>query len=108
LTIPGSDRPDATSSVRHEGDDRPIVRARGALWRRGDFGVVVLGAGRPDPLTLAGTGVAIWDALDRPCRRRDLIERLAAGFGADPALVAADVTPVVEDLIGGGVVEVVT
>jgi hypothetical protein len=78
------------------------------LWRRGDFGVVVLGTGRPDPLTLAGTGVAIWDALDRPHSRRDLVERLAAEFGADAALVAADLEPVVDDLIDGGVLEVIT
>ena len=78
------------------------------MWRRGDFGVVVLGEGRPEPLTLAGTGVAIWDALDRPQRRRDLVDRLAAEFGADRALVAADVAPVVDDLLRGGVLEVVT
>ena len=107
MTIPGSDRPGATSSAPDEGDDRPVVRAHGALWRRGDFGVVVLGDGRPDPLTLAGTGVAIWDALDRPRRPRELIDLLAAEFGADPALVAADVTPFVDDLLRDGVLEVV-
>ena len=84
-----------------------MVRARGALWRRGDFGVVVIGAGRPEPLTLAGTGVAIWDALARPRRRSDLITRLASEFGADPARVARDVDPVVDDLVDGGVLEVV-
>ena len=67
----------------------------------------MLGVERPDPLTIAGTGVAIWDLLERPLRSCDLIERLAEEFGADPALVAHDVMPVVDELIGRGVLEVV-
>jgi len=107
LTNPGSELLGATSSARHEGDVRQVVRARDALWRRGDFGVAVLVVERPDPLTIAGTGVAIWDLLERPLRPRDLIDRLAEDFGADPALVAHDVLPVVDELIGRGVLEVV-
>jgi hypothetical protein len=83
-----------------------VVRAAGALWRAGDFGVVVLGTRRSDPLTLAGTGVAIWDALAEPRSRPELARELAARFAADPARVASDVEPVLDELVASGVLEV--
>jgi hypothetical protein len=83
------------------------VRAADALWRRGDFGVVVLGARRADPVTLAGTGVAIWDLLARPHRRDELVDALASRFAVDTARVADDIGPVLDDLLSGGELEVV-
>ena len=83
------------------------MRAAGALWRTGDFGVVVLGTRRADALTLAGTGVAVWDALARPLHVHELVERLAAQFGAPPAIVADDLAPVLDGLVADGILEVV-
>lgn len=85
-----------------------IVRASGAIWRTGDFGVVVLGTAAHEPVTLAGTGVAIWDALARPCRRVELVEVLASHFAAHRDEVARDVAPVLDELLAGGVLEVVS
>ena len=82
------------------------MRARDALWRAGDFGIVVLGTRRLDPVTLAGTGVVLWDLLAAPLRRTELVDALVARFGADPARIAADVDPVLDDLLAGGVLEV--
>jgi hypothetical protein len=78
------------------------VRAPGAIWRDGDFGVVVLGTSTSEPVTLAGTGVAIWDALARPRRRAELVELLAGHFAADADDVARDVAPVLDALLADG------
>jgi hypothetical protein len=107
LTIPGSDRPVGAVPAPSAIDDPSIVRATGALWRTGDFGVVVLGTRRADPLTLAGTGVAVWEALAQPLRVHELVDRLAARFGAPTSVVADDLAPVLDGLLADGVLEVV-
>jgi hypothetical protein len=107
LTIPGSERPVGAAPAPSGIEDPSIVRAAGALWRAGDFGVVVLGTRRDDPLTLAGTGVAVWDALAEPLQVHQLVDRLAVQFGAEPALVAGDLAPVLDGLVADGVLEVV-
>jgi hypothetical protein len=104
LTNPGSDRP-AGAGARAV-DDLAVTRAAGALWRSGDFGVVVLGTRRTDPVTLAGSGVAIWDALAQPRTRDELADLLAVEFATDRDLVAADIGPVLDDLVAGGALEV--
>lgn len=75
------------------------------LVREGDFGVVVLGRPGEAPTTLAGTGVAIWDALAHPCLLEDLIARLADTFAVEPETIRADVEPVVAQLLSAGVLE---
>ena len=105
MTIPGSDETTGLGARPSEVDDPSIVRARGALWRDGDFGVVVLGTAGPEPVTLAGTGVAIWDALVRPVPRSKLVDLLAQRFVADRAQVAHDVAPVLDELLAAGVIE---
>jgi len=82
------------------------VRAPDALWRTGDFGVVVLGTQHVDPVTLAGSGVVIWDVLERPHRRGELLDALASRFGADPGEIARDVDPVLDELLAAGVLAV--
>ncbi len=88
-------------------DDTVLVRAPGAIWRTGDFGVTVLGTTSEEPVTLAGSGVAVWDALARPRRRVELVEILATRFAADRDEIARDVAPVLDELLAGGVLEVV-
>jgi hypothetical protein len=107
LTIPGSDGPDGLGRPAFAVDDVLVGRAPGAIWRDGDFGVVVLGRASYEPVTLAGTGVAIWDALARPRRRVELVELLAARFAADAEDVARDVAPVLDALVTDGALELV-
>lgn len=86
-------------------DDVPIGRAAGAIWRAGDFGVVVLGTHDREPVTLAGTGVAIWETLVAPHRRDELVDLLATRFAADRERVGRDVGPVLDALLAGGILE---
>jgi hypothetical protein len=107
LTTPGSDEADGLGRPASTVDETLVVRAPGAIWRDGDFGVVVLGAASYEPVTLAGTGVAIWDVLARPRRRFELVELLATRFAADADEVARDVAPVLDALVAEGALEVV-
>jgi hypothetical protein len=49
----------------------------------------------------------LWEVLARPHRRAELFDVLATRFGADRAEIAGDVEPVLDDLLAGGVLEVV-
>jgi hypothetical protein len=74
-----------------------LVRVPEVLWRAGEFGVVLAAPGH-EPLTLTGTGRALWDALAQPIDPGVLATDLAASFRADPAVVAADLAPVLDEL----------
>ena len=82
-------------------------RSPGVLWRDGEFGVVLLAPGGRAPLTMTGTGRALWRALATPGTVDDLAEALAAEFGADATQVRADIAPVVDELCAIGAVEAV-
>jgi hypothetical protein len=81
-----------------------LVRARQVLWRAGAFGVV-LGVPGGEPVTLTGTGRALWDALARPVTRTELAAELAGVFAADPAVVRTDIEPVLAELGRVGAIE---
>jgi hypothetical protein len=82
-----------------------VRRAPATLWREGEFGVVLLAAGAPEPQTLTGTGRALWRALARPRPPAELAAELAAQFGVEPARVEADITPVLAELHRIGAIE---
>ena len=75
------------------------------LWRAGDFGVVLLAPAGREPLTLEGTGRALWDALAAPVTPTELAEDLARAFGAEPTQVASDIAPILAELTRVGAVE---
>jgi hypothetical protein len=83
-------------------DSDPFRRSPRVLWRRSLDAVVVLPAGAEEPVTLGGTGVAVWELLDTWRSVQALTELLAPRYGADPAVVAADVRALVHalDLLG--------
>lgn len=83
-----------------------MVRSARNLWRAGDFGVVILGERSPEPITLDGSGVALWNALAAPESIAGLVASLAASFGTDDERVALDVLPLIEQLLDLGVLEV--
>lgn len=79
-------------------------RADGVLWRRSLDTVIVLPPQLDEPLTLATTGPAVWDALGSERPFDDLVEELARDHGAEPATVAPDVRALLEQLEAVGVV----
>jgi hypothetical protein len=77
-----------------------LVRAPRVLFRRGAFGVVVLGPDDERPVTLSGTAVAVWDAFARPTTTEQAAADLAGRYGTNGATVRRDVEPLVADLLG--------
>ena len=80
----------------------PIRRAD-VLWRDTLDAVLVRPPGGVEVVKLAGTGRALWAALEEPQRFTDLCADLGATHDADVSVIAADLTPVVSDLIARGV-----
>lgn len=77
----------------------PRLRRRpDVLWRRSLDAVVLLPTGADDVITLAGTGPALWELLAEWRTAEDLVEILAAAFGAEVGAVAADVAPLLTEL----------
>jgi dTDP-4-amino-4,6-dideoxygalactose transaminase len=86
---------------RWERDERTLSRSAP------DF-VVLLAPDCADPIVLRGTGVALWQALDRPQNTEELANRLAAEFHADPGAVRSDIEPVIARLGAAGVLRAVS
>lgn len=96
-------RPDRHRPVRPAPET--VGRARAALWRSGDFGVVVLPEHADDPVTLAGSGALLWELLAQPRPLPDVAEELAGLYGAPVAVVMRDLEPVVDRLVTLGALE---
>lgn len=75
------------------------------LWRDGEFGVVLLPPGTREPKTLTGSGRELWRAIDRPMTAAQLAAELALVFDTDPARVAEDIAPVLDELMSMGALE---
>jgi dTDP-4-amino-4,6-dideoxygalactose transaminase len=101
---------------RYAGDIRSDFRSAGAnadharrwerderiLFRSAPDRVVLLPPDGDDPIVLHGTGVALWQALDRPRNTEDLAACLAAEFRSDPVSVRSDIEPVLARLATAG------
>ena len=74
------------------------------LWRRSLDAVILLHVGADDPLTLPGTGAAVWDLLEEPASLAELVALLAEAYEEDPAVVEHDVTTLLTDLEALGAV----
>ena len=84
----------------------PAYRRRpDVFWRRSLDSVVVLPAAADDVLTLAGTGVAVWELLEAWRSVEALTAILAEAYSADPAVVEPDVEALVSTLLGSGALE---
>ena len=73
------------------------------LWRTVTDGVLIRRRGDGEAILLTGSGVALWLGLEEPTRLGDLVARLARDHQLDEATVMSDVEPVLEDLVGRGV-----
>jgi Coenzyme PQQ synthesis protein D (PqqD) len=89
------------ADVRWRRDERTLFRAAPGV-------VVLLGPDVGDPIALRGTGVALWEVLDRPQSTEELAKRLAADFTGDTATVRSDIEPVIAQLAAVGVLRAVS
>jgi dTDP-4-amino-4,6-dideoxygalactose transaminase len=97
----------ATSPTMNNGADR-WERDERTLSRCAPTFVMLLSPDGDEPIVLRGTGVALWQALDRAQNTEELANRLAAEFHADPAAVRADIEPVIKRLSAAGVLRAVS
>jgi Coenzyme PQQ synthesis protein D (PqqD) len=67
--------------------------------------LVVAPATAGAPVTVHGSGVAVWQLLDRPRSLAELAERLSEQFGVPAAQVAVDLAPTLDELVGLEVLE---
>jgi hypothetical protein len=79
------------------------LRRADVLWRRVVDGVLILPRGAEQPVLLTGSGVALWDELTEPAPFDELVARLALAHRVERELAAADLDPVIEDLVDRGV-----
>jgi len=79
--------------------DAPVYSRRpDVLWRRSLDAVVLLPAGCEDPVTLPGTGAAVWDLLAAPATLPELVGTLVEVYGEDPVTVERDVAALLDRL----------
>jgi hypothetical protein len=84
----------------------PAFRRRpDVLWRRSLDAVVLLPVAADDVVTVAGTGIDIWNLLDTWRTVDSLVHMLSAEYGADPTVVHADVTALLTSLEELGALE---
>lgn len=71
-------------------------------------GVVVLSLIEPDaePLFLAGPGGDIWAELATPHTLDELAAELSSRYGPPPERIAADIAPVLDDLVAASILVV--
>jgi hypothetical protein len=79
-----------------------IYRRGDVLWRRTSDRVVIVVPSTHELVTLTTTGCDLWAALEAPGELNELAERLAAAYGASVDQIAADISPVIEQLLSCG------
>jgi hypothetical protein len=75
------------------------VRSDRILWRRTMDGVVVLPVEHGEYFDLTGTGLVLWELLGTPHTVDEAAAALLARYEGSPGQVAADLAPVLEDLV---------
>lgn len=67
--------------------------------------VVLLGPEAEDYFGLDPIAADVWSRLARPVTFAALVAALADDYDAEPARIAADVAPMIDALVAGGLVE---
>ena len=99
MTSPQPDQPGHDDSADPGELAGPWCRRIDTGWRATPLGVVLLPAGRADPVTVAGSAAAVWEMLAEPITRVDLADRLADRYGVAPATVQADLGSLLARLV---------
>jgi Coenzyme PQQ synthesis protein D (PqqD) len=89
-------------SDRSDRSDLRWLRAESTLWRRTLDGVVVLPFDAPAPLVLRGPAASIWELLEQPMTRSELIDAIVAMYAVERDAVEPDVSGAVATLVGAG------
>ena len=79
-------------------------RRSDVLCRRSLVAVILLPPGVDEPITLPGTGAAVWDLLEEPATLAELVALLADVYDEDPTVVEHDVQTLLGELKGLGAV----
>jgi hypothetical protein len=79
-------------------------RREDVLWRRSLDSVILFPVDAEEPLTLPGTGAAVWNLLDEPATVAELGAILADAYAEDPAVVEHDVRVLLTELEALGAV----
>lgn len=82
------------------------VRSSRVLHRSGGFGVVALARDGVAPITLQGTGVALWEMLADPHTSAELISEMADRFGVETSVIGDDLNDALGQLVGAGLIEI--
>jgi Coenzyme PQQ synthesis protein D (PqqD) len=78
------------------------LRAESTLWRRTLDGVVVLPFDAPEPLVLRGPAASIWELLEQPMTRSELIDAIVTIYAVERDEVDDDVSAAVATLVDAG------
>lgn len=58
------------------------------------------------PITLQGTGVALWEMLADPHTTIELVSEMADRFGVEPGVIGDDLEQALGQLVAAGLIEV--
>ncbi len=103
-TAAPSGEPPPASWGRHPGPG-PWRRRPDVAWRGSLDALVLLAPGQDEPVTVAGSAVAVWNHLERPVTTGQLADGLATELHADPEQVARDLGPLLAELVELGAIE---
>jgi coenzyme PQQ synthesis protein D (PqqD) len=75
------------------------------LWRRTGDGAILAHPGEDGFERLSPTGAAVWELLGSPTTVSSVVAELAEVFEAPRATIESDVTEIIEQYVGRGLVE---
>jgi hypothetical protein len=84
-----------------------FMRSPRSLWRNAGSEVLATTREAEEIAQLSPTAAAVWRLLEEPRSVADVVSRLAAEYGEDPERIAPQVSRLLRDLIGRGLVEAV-
>ncbi len=83
-----------------------LHRREGVLEARvSENELVLLGPDAQDYFGLDAIGADVWERLARPAGFEDLVQDISQDYDASPERIAADLRPVIEALVSGGLLD---
>jgi Coenzyme PQQ synthesis protein D (PqqD) len=80
-------------------------RRSDVAWRSSLDALILLPASHPEPITLTGSAVAVWNHLESAVTTAQLAAALATELQADPSEVERDLEPLLAELVDLGAIE---
>jgi hypothetical protein len=81
-----------------------LARGPGVLWRRTLRGVLISVLEDPEPFLVTTPGDAVWELLEEPRTRTELVAELSEMFDTATERIDADIAPVLSELIERGAI----